>query len=120
MDNFSASLLFHSSSGSYADGKTGGGIFVNGTVKASEVRLSATDLTVGVTGSIMTSLNGNNAMSNGGNGKFIVQTSKSNSGAIINNADGNGYNLSFIRTVDGSSEWSLLEFLLLIKIYKPL
>ena len=108
MDNFSASLLFQSSSGSYSNGNTGGGIFVNGTVKASEVRLSATDLTVGVTGSIITSLDGNSAMSNGGNGKFIVQTSKSNSGAIINNADGNGYNLSFIRTVDGSSEWSLI------------
>ena len=105
---FSCILFFQSSNGSYADGNAGGGITVNGPVQAEQVRLSTTNLTVGVTGSITTSGSGNNSLGNGGSGKFIVQTSKSNSGSIINNGDGNGYNLSFVRTVDGSSEWTLL------------
>ena len=108
MPSFPASLLFQSSNGSYADGNAGAGITVNGPVQAEQVRLSTTNLTVGVTGSITTSGSGNNTLGNGGSGKFIVQTSKSNSGSIINNRDGNGYNLSFVRTVDGSSEWTLL------------
>ena len=108
MGSFPASLFFQSSSGSYADGNTGGGIFVNGPVQAEQIRLSTDHLTVGVTGSLTTTGTGVNSMSNGGTGKFIVQTSKSNSGSIINNTDGDGYNLSFVRTVDGSSEWALL------------
>ena len=108
MTSFPASLFFQSGSGSYADGTAGAGIFINGPVQAEQVRLSTDNLTVGVTGSITTTGTGVNTMSNGGTGKFIVQTSKSNSGSIINNTDGDGYNLSFVRTVDGSSEWSLL------------
>ena len=112
MPSFPASLLFQGvvvdGTATYGDLNAGGGITVNGPVQAAEVRLSTTNLTVSVTGSITTSGTGNNSLSTDGSGKFIVQTSKSNSGSIINNGDGDGYNLSFVRTVDGSSEWTLL------------
>ncbi len=111
MPSFPASLLFQGATVNgepYGDLNAGGGITVNGPVQAEQVRLSTTNLTVGVTGSITTSGSGNNSLSTGGSGKFIVQTSQSSSGSIINNADGDGYNLSFVRTVDGSSEWTLL------------
>ena len=111
MSNFPASLLFQGATVSgepYGDLNVGAGITVNGPVQAEQVRLSTTDLTVSVTGSITTSGTGNNSLSTGGSGKFIVQTSKSNSGSIINNTDGDGYNLSFVRTVDGSNEWTLV------------
>ena len=111
MPSFPASLLFQGSTVSgepYGDLNAGAGITVNGPIQAEQVRLSTTDLTVSVTGSITTSGTGNNSLSTAGSGKFIVQTSKSNSGSIINNTDGDGYNLSLVRTVDGSSEWTLL------------
>ncbi len=112
MSNFPASLLFQGvvvdGTATYGDLNAGAGITVNGPVQAEQVRISTTNLTVGVTGSITTSGSGNNSLSTGGSGKFIVQTSQSNSGSIINNTDGDGYNLSFVRTVDGSSEWTLL------------
>ena len=108
MSNFSASLFFQSTSGSYASGTAGGGIFINGPVQASEVRLSATNLTVGVTGSITATRSAATALSNGGTGKFIIQTSQSNSGSIIATDDTSGYTLDFVRTLDSDNEITLL------------
>ena len=109
MTGFQGKLLFQGpTAGEYTGGTAGSGITVNGDVKAAQVRLSATDLTVSTTGSLTVTGSGDNAISNGGTGKFIVQTSQSNSGSIVATGDTSGYTLDFVRTLDSDNEITFL------------
>ena len=114
MSNMGGDLLFYGSAENntdYSGGTaTAGGITVNGDVSARQIKISASSLTVNVTGSL-TSTNTSSAQNNlasGGSGKFILKTSQSNSGSIIATTDTNGYNLDFVRTLDSDNEITFL------------
>ena len=114
MSNMGGDLLFYGSAENntdYSGGTaTAGGITVNGDVSARQIKISASNLTVNVTGSL-TSTNTSSAQNNlasGGSGKFILKTSQSNSGSIIATTDTNGYNLDFVRTLDSDNEITFL------------
>ena len=114
MSNMGGDLLFYGSADNNTDYSVGtastGGITVNGDVSARQIKLSASSLTVNVTGSL-TSTNTSSAQKNlasDGSGKFILKTSQSNSGSIIATADTGGYTLDFVRTLDSDSEITLL------------
>ena len=109
MSNFTGNLYFNVGNGVYTGG-TAGSITVNGDVKAKNIRLAASDMTINTTGSI-TATNGtagNNVISSDGLGKIILKTSQSNSGSIIATNDNNGYTLDFVRTLDSDNEITLL------------
>ena len=113
MSNMGGDLLFYGAADDNSDYTGGtattGGITVNGDVSARQIKLSASSLTVNVTGSLTsTGTAAAKNMASDGSGKFILKTSKSNSGSIINKLDTDGYNLDFVRTVDGDSEWTLV------------
>ena len=114
MSNMGGDLLFYGSADNNTDYTVGtastGGITVNGDVSARQIKLSASSLTVNVTGSL-TSTNTSSAQKNlasDGSGKFILKTSQSNSGSIIATTDTGGYTLDFVRTLDSDSEITLL------------
>ena len=114
MSNMGGDLLFYGSADNNSDygggTATAGGITVNGDVSARQIKISASSLTVNVTGSL-TSTNTSSAQNNlasGGSGKFILKTSQSNSGSIIATTDTNGYNLDFVRTLDSDNEITFL------------
>ena len=114
MSNMGGDLLFYGSAENntdYSGGTaTAGGITVNGDVSARQIKISASSLTVNVTGSL-TSTNTSSAQNNlasGGSGKFILKTSQSNSGSIIATTDTNGYTLDFVRTLDSDNEITFL------------
>ena len=112
MTNMGGDLLFYDDEvdGDLYNAGTAGAITVNGDVRAKQIKLSASNMTINVTGSL-TSTNTSNASGNiltGGNGKIILKTSKSNSGSIIANTDNGGYKLDFVRTLDGDDEWTLI------------
>ena len=109
MSNFSGNLYFNVGNGAYTGGNAGS-ITVNGDVKAKNIRLAASDMTINTTGSI-TATNGsagNNVLSTDGTGKIILKTSKTNSGSIIANNDTGGYKLDFVRTLDSDNEITFL------------
>ena len=114
MTNFGGDLLFYDDETDdgdlYDDGNAStSGITISGDVSAKQIKIAASNLTVNVTGSLTST---NSAASQnihtGGAGKLVLKTSKSNSGSIINKEDSDGYNLDFVRTVDGDSEWTLI------------
>ena len=109
MSDFDGNLYFSVGNGTYTGGNAGS-ITVNGDVKAKNIRLAASDMTINTTGSI-TATNGtagNNVISSDGLGKIILKTSQSNSGSIIATNDNNGYTLDFVRTLDSDNEITLL------------
>jgi len=96
--------------GSGTGTSTSGGVTVNGDVRAREVHLGSSDLTINTSGNLTCTRDSSAAstLRTDGTGKFIVKASRTASASLIAKFATGSPNIRFDRETDGDNEWTLI------------